>query len=161
MSSKQRILSYLNELRRSNVPDVRNSNIHGTPIALAVMRSQILGEIVRRITHSRSMANHNDFSTQRHCFANALIVFECFRRIAYARQLFVNEVVQQVMGIVWPYNISRSIVGCDIDLEDLGAMAIQNDDEIKSGGHGVLGRLRWDGIGPSGLHKKLMQHEFF
>jgi hypothetical protein len=111
------------------------------------MRSQIFGEVMGGVALACAMTNHDDFAAQRHGVGDPRVVRGLFRRTltpSFPRLILVLEMMQEVMRIVGSDDVFRSLIGHDIDMENLCPVMIDDDQEIwrdRIGMGGGLGRM--------------------
>ena len=96
------------------------------------MRSQIFGEVMGSVAFACAMTNHDNFAGQRHGVGDPRIIRGLFRRTltSFPRLILMLEMMQEVMRIVGSDDVFSSLIGHDIDMENLRPMMIDDDQEV-------------------------------
>ena len=110
------------------------------------MRSQVFGKMMSSVAFALAMTNDNNSTAQRHGVGDPRVIRGLFWRslAPFTGLILVHEMVQEVMRVVGFDHVFRSLVGRNIDMENLCPMMIDDDQQVwreRIGMRASLGRM--------------------
>ena len=84
------------------------------------------------VAFALAMTNDNNSATQRHGVGYSRVIRGLFRRslAPFTGLILVHEMVQEVMRVVGSDHVFRSVIGRNIDMENLCPMMIDDDQQV-------------------------------
>ncbi len=118
---------------------------------------------MRGVALGCAISDHDDLCARVDSVGDRLVMRELFRRplTLLPRLDHVREVMQEVMGVVGSYDVLRSVIGHDVDMEILRPLTIHDDQQVWRGRIGMDGGIRRKLGRPSGLREELPNLDHF